>query len=254
MLLNCALEGYAQHLFACCKPYYHIEDTVNGMVDLYPHLRGSFVGVWRLLRRWKQLEPGRSRTVAPVPMIAVSLLWGWVAFASSIFAMFSGLLHPAEFLGALRSDLVLPSDLGHVVGDAFLYIRSPKTRRVVRTQHSRISDADFLLGTLAWLLSLAPWLSLAWHFGAVALAPWLDSSLALWLCHCRACHLPPRVLVLRVSCRPLVLVLHVTCRPVCLSCVSLAAPCACPWRSLFGTRTLINYASSEENGGASVCV
>eukprot|EP00971_Amphidinium_carterae_P323418 6427320-Amphidinium_carterae.2 len=111
-LLNCALEGYAQHL---CKPYYHIEDAVNGVVDLHPHLRSSVVGVWRLLRRWKQLEPGRSRTVAPVPLVramsAVSLLWGWVAFAAAIFTMFSGLLHPSELLLACRSDLVLPCDL-----------------------------------------------------------------------------------------------------------------------------------------------
>eukprot|EP00971_Amphidinium_carterae_P193660 3842604-Amphidinium_carterae.1 len=97
------------------------------------------------MRRWKQLEPGTSRIAMPVTVvqavIALALLWGWPSIATAIWLMFAGMLQPREMLVALREDLLLPADVGHTMTDAFLHIRSPKTRRVVRQQHARFSDA-----------------------------------------------------------------------------------------------------------------
>ena len=50
------------------------------------------------------------------------------------------MLRPVEYLGLLRSDLILPSDRGEEVFDLIVRVRKPKTRRYCHRQHARVTD------------------------------------------------------------------------------------------------------------------
>ena len=88
----------------------------------------------------------RSHVVIPVQVsraaTALSLLWGRANFAALLNLGIAGILRPKEFLAPLRDDLVLPSDRGDPDGDLILRIRDPKTHRVARRQHARVTDRN----------------------------------------------------------------------------------------------------------------
>ena len=143
-LFGVAIKAFGVHLFRSERPQYVFEDLLNAAYDRHPHWRAFFADGWRLLRRWRLLEPGRSRLVIPAPllraMISVALLWGWPRYAGLLALGFSAMLHPSELFEARRRDLALPADSGGLTADIFLHIERPKTRRFARMQHGRVSD------------------------------------------------------------------------------------------------------------------
>ena len=78
-------------------------------------------------------------------MICVALLWRWPVWAALTLLGHVGMLRPVEFLSARRRDLVLPSDAMGTMSDAYLHISRPKTRRVARCQHAKVSDRTAIL-------------------------------------------------------------------------------------------------------------
>ena len=75
--------------------------------------------------------------------VAVALLMGDVAFAVMLFLGFIGGLRPGEAVKLLRSDIVLPQDVGRRSGPAFVVIREPgkARRRGVQAQQVTIDDS-----------------------------------------------------------------------------------------------------------------
>ena len=157
-LLGIALKAFGVYLFRSDAPQYHFEDTLNAVGDRHSVHRSCFSDAWRLMTRWRQLEPGRSRLVVPAALLramaATAVLWGWTSFAGLLLLGFTAMLHPSELFEARRRDLMLPRDTGFIVQDAFLHIERPKTRRYARMQHGRVSDhfvvafLDFAFGNL----------------------------------------------------------------------------------------------------------
>ena len=145
LLLAYALRGFGLWLYASGAPRHWLTDAINFVGARWPERRTMLGPAWQVNRAWAQAEPGRPRVVIPASllraMFGISLLWGWPRFAGLVFG-FCSMLRPDEFLSASRGDLVLPSDRPEVSGDAFLQIAEARTRRFMRHQHARISDAE----------------------------------------------------------------------------------------------------------------
>ena len=154
ILLGYCLRGYGQHLYHEGYPLYFFQDSILFVQHSYLHWKSHLGPAWQLLTRWQQEEPGGSRIVMPPSvlkaMVSVALLWNWPKFAAALLLGFSMMLHPAEFLTAVRKYLLLPSDILMDVLDCYLYIREPKTRRYARRQHGKCSDTTITL-FLQWL-------------------------------------------------------------------------------------------------------
>ena len=90
-------------------------DTVAGLQDNTPKLRGCLPGAWRLLKTWSINEvPNRA---PPMPEHVVHALCGWAcfhqrySFAISILVAFYGMLRTGELLNIRRKDFL--SEKGH---------------------------------------------------------------------------------------------------------------------------------------------
>ena len=141
--LNTALIGFGKHLFYEGEPRYLFAETINALVDLYPHLKGQLIAAWSTLSRWEG-EPTVRSMIMPASIfqaaVSLSILWGWPKFAAALLLGFHGLLRPSEFLPLLRSDLVLPRDVLSAESICYVRILHSKTSRFMLRQHARISD------------------------------------------------------------------------------------------------------------------
>ena len=70
------------------------------------------------------------------------MVWRWYSIAGVLLIAFHGCCRPGEVLRAVRSQLVLPVDLGQATGPGYLRIQKPKPGRrgMGRIQHAKISD------------------------------------------------------------------------------------------------------------------
>ena len=66
------------------------------------------------------------------------------------------MLHPAEFISLLRSDLLLPGDTLNETAAFYVHIRNPKTARFARKQHCKIEDPCVLAYVTKVFGALAP--------------------------------------------------------------------------------------------------
>ena len=66
------------------------------------------------------------------------------------------MLHPAEFISLLRSDLLLPGDTLNETAAFYVHIRNPKTARFARKQHCKIDDPCVLAYVAKVFGALAP--------------------------------------------------------------------------------------------------
>jgi hypothetical protein len=143
-LVAYSLRGFGLYLWDNNQPLYIFVDAINAVTNLLPLWRQYMTPAWQIVKRWQQEEPGSCRMVLPpaLMMAAVSLglLWQWPIWTALALLGFTGMLHPCEFVYALRKHLVLPRDALSSQQVAYLHIPSPKTKRLARRQHSRISD------------------------------------------------------------------------------------------------------------------
>ena len=147
--LNLILERYGRELYSAGKSYAKYAETINAVTSWKPAIRRSLQGAWDFGYSWVRHEPGSHHVAMPgVVMLAVlttAMMWGWTRFAGCAALMWSGLLRPGELLGALRADLLLPSDGDSTLPFGLLSIQDPKTRYTsARHQTAKIDMADML--------------------------------------------------------------------------------------------------------------
>ena len=115
---------HCMHLFSIGAPRYKFVYCLTGIQDVYPHLRPFLSAAWQVDRKWIQFEPGSCRPVISGPVMravcSLALLWDWTSWLGITILGFLGMLHPAEFIFLLRSDILLPTDT--LVDEQVLYI------------------------------------------------------------------------------------------------------------------------------------
>lgn len=109
---------YLEHLWASGKGRGLACDTLAGLQDLQPNLRGSLPGVWRLLKTWSINEiPSQA---PPIPEHVLQALVGWAlfkhhySFGVSLLIGFYTMLRTGEVLG-LRANHLLCNPNDHQV-------------------------------------------------------------------------------------------------------------------------------------------
>ena len=139
-----AARAYGMHLYSQGEPRYLYVYTLTGLQDVFPHLRAFMAPAWVIDRKWQIAEPGECRPVISAPVMravtSLCLLWQWFRFLGVTLIGFLGMLHPSEFLGLKRRDLVLPQDSLRHEPVFYVHISNPKTSRFARRQHCKIDD------------------------------------------------------------------------------------------------------------------
>ena len=100
--LDALVSEYIEHLWASGEGRARANDTVAGLQDKDPKLRGCLPGSWRLLKTWSVNEiPNRA---PPLPLKVLRALVGWaifkddLAFAVSLVVGFFCMLRTGEVL------------------------------------------------------------------------------------------------------------------------------------------------------------
>ena len=143
-----ALRGYGMHLFKSGYPRYMYVYALTAVQDVYPQHRPFLGGAWQVDKKWQIAEPGQCRPVLSLPIfraaVSVALLWKWKRWAAITMIAFAGMLHPAEFIGLERCDLMLPRDTFFSTDVLYIHLKNPKTYRFARQQHVKISDPEII--------------------------------------------------------------------------------------------------------------
>ncbi|OLP74955.1 hypothetical protein AK812_SmicGene45344, partial [Symbiodinium microadriaticum] len=139
-----ALRAFGLYLYSSGQPRYLLVYAITSVQDSHPQFRSQLAPAWQVDRKWQQAEPGECRPVISQPIVqasvALALCWGWHDWACLTLIGFLCMLHPAEMLCLTRQDLVFPEDALSPDPVAYVHIRSPKTHRFARRQHSRLED------------------------------------------------------------------------------------------------------------------
>eukprot|EP00438_Fugacium_kawagutii_P010636 Skav234434 [mRNA] locus=scaffold3409:49312:57556:+ [translate_table: standard] len=125
-----ALDGllcdYLEFLWSSGEGRGLASDTVAGLQDHDPRLRGSLVGSWRLLKAWSMHEiPSRA---PPFPESVLLSMVGWAifkeqhGFALSFLLAFYGLLRTGELYDIVASSVAMSS----AKSIALVHLDSPK--------------------------------------------------------------------------------------------------------------------------------
>eukprot|EP00438_Fugacium_kawagutii_P009652 Skav215001 [mRNA] locus=scaffold508:1001281:1007076:- [translate_table: standard] len=143
-----ALRAYGLHLYRSGLPRYMLVYAITAVQDTYPQHRSLLGAAWQVDKKWQQVEPGHCRPVLSLPVlqaiICLGLLWNWPRWVGISMIGFCGMLHPSEFIGLCRRDLMLPSDTGLAENALYVHLRFPKTARFARQQHVKICDPDVI--------------------------------------------------------------------------------------------------------------
>ena len=167
--INAVLAQYGRALYAAGKPYNQFAETINTLTSKRPALRRLMQGAWDVAFSWLHAEPGSHHIAMPfqvlLAMLAVSLNWGWTAFAGWCLALgWGALCRAGELFAACRADLLLPRDVNFTVAFGLLAIHEPKARRTGAKHQSAKLDVpdlldvvDFCFGSLRPAAPLWPW-------------------------------------------------------------------------------------------------
>ena len=147
--INLLLEKYGRALFESGRPYNHYAELINSVAAKKPVLRRQLQAAWDLAYSWLRLEPPIHHVALPwqalLSLLAVSISWGWMRVAGVIALSWGAITRIGEVLGALRKNLVLPSDIGGSISFALLEIAEPKTRfSGARHQSARLDQPQLL--------------------------------------------------------------------------------------------------------------
>lgn len=111
--LDTLLAEYIEHLWFSGKGRALASDTVAGLQDLDPRLKGSLALTWRLLRTWSMNEiPNRA---PPLPESALHAMVGWSIFkghpdfALSLLVGYYALLRTGELCDLQSSSIYMTS-------------------------------------------------------------------------------------------------------------------------------------------------
>ena len=106
---------YGEHAYSTGLPLYLFVSTISAVEDAFPRLHKNLASPWKLVTKWRSLEPVTHRV--PIPhiiyqaLVVMAFLLGWTRFAGILVICFKGPARLMEALRALRGDLVFPTDM-----------------------------------------------------------------------------------------------------------------------------------------------
>lgn len=117
VLMDSLLSEYIEHLWGSGEGRAVASDTVAGLQDLEPHLKGSPPTVWILLKVWSQNElpnrappiPRRSPCLLLLAALYSTMIMLLHAFALSVSSGFYGIMRTGELLALSSQDLEVQS-------------------------------------------------------------------------------------------------------------------------------------------------
>ena len=119
LLMDSLVSEYIEHLWASGEGRALASDTVAGLQDTQPRLKGHMPTVWRLLKAWNSNEiPCRA---PPLPievleaMVGYAQFKGWFQFGLSLLLAFHGLLRTGEMLALQQKQVTVNSPTGKVL-------------------------------------------------------------------------------------------------------------------------------------------
>lgn len=111
--LDGLLSEYIEHLWSSGEGRALAADTIAGLQDMDPKVKGHLPASWRLLKTWGINEiPNRA---PPLPEHAVLAMAGWAffhqhfAFGISLLVAFYGMLRTGEVLNLTNADMFMTS-------------------------------------------------------------------------------------------------------------------------------------------------
>ena len=147
---------YVEHLWSSGAGRAQASDTLAGLQDLTPKLRGCLPGAWRLLKTWSLNEvPNRA---PPLPEYVMHAMCGWAAFKGyysfsvSLLLGFYGMLRTGELLNVRRKDL-LSQPGGRTI---LLNLGMTKGGKRAGAAESVVIGHDVVVGPLLQWMKIAP--------------------------------------------------------------------------------------------------
>ena len=117
--MDALVADYIEHLWASGEGRALASDTVAGLQDLEPHLKGHMPTVWRLLKVWNQNElPNRA---PPMPEVVVHAIAGQALlnndpeFALSVLLGFYAMMRTGELLNVDRRHVEVSKEDGPAI-------------------------------------------------------------------------------------------------------------------------------------------
>ena len=71
-LMSYALIGYGKSLFYGGHPKYTYAETVNAVIDRFPHYRGLVSAAWQTLKKWEEAEPMERSMIMPAALFKLT--------------------------------------------------------------------------------------------------------------------------------------------------------------------------------------
>ena len=135
------ISAYGYAAFESLWPRNDLVDTLLAISDLLPWARATITSGWRVVTRWRELEPSTPHTPLPEGILralcVVFIAWGWWRLLVIIWLSFYGLLRPGESCILGHGDLLIDKK------GILVRIRNPKRRAgMARQQYSRIDAVD----------------------------------------------------------------------------------------------------------------
>ena len=167
--INFVMVKYGRLLYSSGKSYQQYAETLNSLGARKPAVRRLLQQSWDLGYSWMRSEPSTHHVAMPpvilIAMVTTALLWGWVRVAGCLSLGFNALLRPGEVLGALRKDLLMPSDLDFSIDYVLVSIRQPKSRFTYARHQTGKADSRDMVGIIELAFSGLQENDRLWPFG-----------------------------------------------------------------------------------------
>ena len=147
--INSVLVSYGRILHRCGRPYQHYAETINAVASQKMAIKRNLQAAWSLGFNWLQEEPSAHHVAMPfqvlMALLTTCLLWGWNNVGGILALSWGAFLRAGEAIGALRKQILLPSDVGGSINFCLVSIMEPKTRHVAaRHQAAKLDIPDVL--------------------------------------------------------------------------------------------------------------
>ena len=154
--LDSLVCDYLEHLWGNGSGRALASDTLAGLQNSDPKLRGSLPGSWRLMKAWSVNEiPNRA---PPMPEHVLQSLCGWAcfhnhySFAISLLIGFYGMMRTGEILGLKRKDFNAEPSSRHVL----ISLGLTKSGKRAGAAESVVIGHDTAVQPILRWMSLAP--------------------------------------------------------------------------------------------------
>jgi len=147
--INSVLVSYGRILHRCGRPYQHYAETINAVASQKMAIKRNLQAAWSLGFNWLQEEPSAHHVAMPfqvlMALLTTCLLWGWNNVGGIPALSWGAFLRAGEAIGAVRKQILLPSDVGGSINFCLVSIMEPKTRHVAaRHQAAKLDIPDLL--------------------------------------------------------------------------------------------------------------